>query len=340
MKILYAIQGTGNGHISRAKAFMPHLVKVGDLDLLVSGTSSEVDVGYQVKYKHSGLSFKFGTKGGIDYKYSLLSSDPISLINDIMTIDLSSYNLVISDFEPIVSWACKRLGKNCVGLSHQAAFLSSNTPRISKKNHLQEWILRYYAPVTEAIGFHYQRYDSFIYPPVIRPDVRSLKPYVGDHVTVYLPSYADSTLINIFRRVGSVEWEVFSKHCSESYSIENISVYPITNEAYLRSLEGCCGLISGAGFEAPSEAIHLGKKLMSIPMSGQYEQQCNAAALKKLGVYVVERIDEFFIEKLKYWLKIEASFVEQYDDYTEEIVWELKKSVAHQEKPMNSLMSY
>ena len=37
MKILYAIQGTGNGHLSRAVDIVPELKKFGNLDLFVSG---------------------------------------------------------------------------------------------------------------------------------------------------------------------------------------------------------------------------------------------------------------------------------------------------------------
>ena len=62
MKILYAIQGTGNGHISRARDIIPILEKKGTLDILVSGTQADVDVGYPVKYKLKGMSFIFGKK--------------------------------------------------------------------------------------------------------------------------------------------------------------------------------------------------------------------------------------------------------------------------------------
>ncbi|MEM6298665.1 MAG: glycosyl transferase, partial [Bacteroidota bacterium] len=35
MNILFAIKGTGNGHLSRARAVIPHLKKYGKVDLLV-----------------------------------------------------------------------------------------------------------------------------------------------------------------------------------------------------------------------------------------------------------------------------------------------------------------
>jgi UDP-N-acetylglucosamine:LPS N-acetylglucosamine transferase len=76
MKILYAIQGTGNGHISRARDIIPILQKKGDLDILISGIQADVSLPYEVKYKFKGLSFIFGKNGGIDllntYKKKIL----------------------------------------------------------------------------------------------------------------------------------------------------------------------------------------------------------------------------------------------------------------------------
>ena len=66
MKILYAIQGTGNGHLTRAKEIIPILQQKGDLDILLSGNENNIPLGYDVKYNLKGLNFTFGKNGGID----------------------------------------------------------------------------------------------------------------------------------------------------------------------------------------------------------------------------------------------------------------------------------
>ena len=66
MKILFAIQGTGNGHISRAKEILPHLQKYGDVDVLISGTQADVFLEQPIAYLLHGFSFIFGQKGGVD----------------------------------------------------------------------------------------------------------------------------------------------------------------------------------------------------------------------------------------------------------------------------------
>ena len=42
MKILYAIQGTGNGHLTRAKEIIPILKEKGDVDILISGSECDI----------------------------------------------------------------------------------------------------------------------------------------------------------------------------------------------------------------------------------------------------------------------------------------------------------
>jgi hypothetical protein len=65
MKILYAIQGTGNGHLCRAKDIYPELEKYGEVDLLISGYQSDIPLPFPVKYRWKGLSFIFGKHGGV-----------------------------------------------------------------------------------------------------------------------------------------------------------------------------------------------------------------------------------------------------------------------------------
>ncbi|MFD2147446.1 hypothetical protein [Mucilaginibacter antarcticus] len=63
MKILYAIQGTGNGHLSRSMDIVPLLKKMGDVDVLVSGMQGDLNLPFPIKYKLHGFGFIFGKSG-------------------------------------------------------------------------------------------------------------------------------------------------------------------------------------------------------------------------------------------------------------------------------------
>mgnify|MGYP003574880611 FL=1 len=286
MKILYAIQGTGNGHVSRAREIVPLLQQHGEVDLLISGTQVDVKLSQEIKYNFHGFSFIFGKKGGVDHYKTWKNMNLPQFRRDMKSIPLKDYNLILNDFEPISAWACRLQGVESVSLSHQASFKSKKVPR-PKTVDWGKLILSRYAPTTHHIGFHFDRYDDFIYKPVIRSEIRQLKPTNLGHYTVYLPAIDDKALVNVLQQIPHVRWEVFSKHTKIAYADRNVFVEPISNEKFNQSMSSCEGVFTGGGFEGPAEALHLGKKLLVAPMRFQYEQQCNAYALKQFGLPVI-----------------------------------------------------
>ncbi|MFN0255102.1 glycosyltransferase family protein [Pedobacter ureilyticus] len=286
MKILYAIQGTGNGHVSRAREIVPLLQQHGEVDLLISGTQVDVKLSQEIKYNFHGFSFIFGKKGGVDHYKTWKNMNLPQFRRDMKSIPLKEYNLILNDFEPISAWACRLQGIESVSLSHQASFKSKKVPR-PKTVDWGKLILSRYAPTTHHIGFHFDTYDDFIYKPVIRSEIRQLEPTNLGHYTVYLPAIDDKALVNVLKQIPNVRWEVFSKHTKIAYADANVFVEPINNEKFNQSMASCEGVFTGGGFEGPAEALHLGKKLLVAPMRFQYEQQCNAYALKQFGLPVI-----------------------------------------------------
>lgn len=320
MKILYAIQGTGNGHLSRARDIIPILQKKGELDILISGIQADVELPYPVKYKFKGLSFIFGKKGGIDLIKTYQKSNLKQLYKEIKSLPVEEYDLVINDFEPVSAWACRMKHKPCIGLSHQAAVINKNSPKPKKKDVVGKAVLNNYAPVSEAYGFHFGAYDKNIFTPVIRSQVREAKPENKGHYTVYLPAYSDKRIIKVLGEIKNVQWQVFSKHSKKEYKERNIHIKPVNNNDFIESFINCTGILCGAGFEAPAEALFLKKKLMAIPMKGQYEQQCNAVALKTMGVPVIKSLKKKHLEKIKDWIEDKQTILINYPNSTERII--------------------
>src|SRR5690348_6172114 len=107
MKILFAIQGTGNGHISRAREIVPLLQQYGEVDLLVSGTQADVLLDQPLSFRFHGFSFIFGKKGGVNHVESLKRMKLSRLWRDVRSLPLKNYDLIVNDFEPVTAWACK-----------------------------------------------------------------------------------------------------------------------------------------------------------------------------------------------------------------------------------------
>ncbi|MBC7567410.1 MAG: glycosyl transferase [Pedobacter sp.] len=286
MKILYAIQGTGNGHISRAREIVPLLQQYGDVDLLISGTQADVKLSQDVRYQLHGFSFVFGKKGGVNHYETWKSMNLPRFVKDMRALPLKSYNLILNDFEPVTAWACKTQKIESVGLSHQASFQSAKVPK-PKSIDWAQLVMKYYAPASHYVGFHFDNYDDFIHTPVIRREIREMLLTNLGHYTVYLPAVDDKHLVPILNEISNVSWQIFSKHCEADYETGNVKVCRINNELFNKSLASSEGLFTGGGFEGPAEALHMGKKLLVAPMRFQYEQQCNAYALKQFGLPVI-----------------------------------------------------
>ena len=320
MKILYAVQGTGNGHITRAIEIIEYLQKKGDLDILVSGIQSDIELPFKVKYKFSGLSFIFGKNGGIDFWKTFLKLKSRKLLKDIKSLKVKEYDLIISDFEPISVWAAIKAKKTCVGLSNQVATLHPLAPKPKKDDVMGRMVLQHYAPTHINYGFHFKSLDKNVFTPIIRKEVREIETTNLGHYTVYLPSYDDVKIIKRLNKIPLTEWHVFSKHSKKSYTIGNVSISPIDTKLFLNSIASSSGVLTNAGFGTTSEALFLKKKLLVIPMKKQYEQQCNAVTLQEMGIKVIKKFNKNSIGLIDNWIKNSSIVEVDYQDNTKEII--------------------
>ncbi len=285
MKILYGIQSTGNGHISRSAKIVHKLFRKGcHVDVLFSGRNSQLNFPFPIKYNFTGLTFHYNGSGEISYWKTWNELKIYQFLKDIK-LDLSDYDLIISDFEPITAWASKLKEKRCVGISNQCSFLSKNTPRPDEKSFLGESILKWIAPVSEPIGLHFEKYDDFIFTPIIKESLINIPTTDKGHYTIYLPTYDIEKILSCVYKIKSTKFEIFT-HIKKPHWIGKCFIKPINKDLFDESLRTCHGVISTSGFQTSVESLYLGKKLMVIPTKGQYEQLCNAEALKKLGCNV------------------------------------------------------
>jgi uncharacterized protein (TIGR00661 family) len=320
MKVLYAIQATGNGHVSRANEIIPLLQKKCDLDILLSGTQADVGLNHPVKYSSKGLSFVFGKKGGVDLYKTFKQMQSKKFLSEIKKLPVEEYDLVINDFEPVSAWACKIRNIPCIGMSHQFAVMHRNAPRPVNADLFAVMVLKYYAPYQSGVGFHFKKYGDNIFTPVIKKEIRNALVKNLGHYVVYLPAYDDKKLISFFSVFKNTEWQIFSKHTNKIYKTDNCFIQPVNTAAFTKSFTTCEGIVCGAGFETPAEALQMGKKLLVIPMKHQYEQHCNAAAAHELGVPVIKSLKKKHLHKVENWLNDKQALRIDFPDETEKII--------------------
>jgi uncharacterized protein (TIGR00661 family) len=308
MKIFYAIQATGNGHISRATQLYPFLKKFGEVDFFLSGNNASLNIDLPIKFQSKGCSLYYSKCGGLHYTNIVKNIRPRQIFKDAENLPLKNYDVVINDFDSVTALACKMQKVHSVQFGHQASFISANTPRPAKKSIMGELIFKHYAPAPQNLGLHFENYDSFIRPPIIKDEIANATPINLGHITIYLPSFDKDCLEKAFKSVKDVQFHWFLDTIEKEYTVGNITYFPVNQKKFNKSLISCEGIITGGGFETPAEALYLSKKILSIPIKNHYEQECNAAALKKLGVPILNEVGNNFGQIIENWLNMDIIY--------------------------------
>jgi uncharacterized protein (TIGR00661 family) len=320
MKIFYAVQATGNGHISRAMEILPYLEQYGSVDLFLSGSNSNLQMNANVQYRSKGVSLFYSGNGGLSYFDTIKALQPRRIFNEVKNLPVEKYDLVINDFESITAMACAYKKVKSINFGHQASFMSTNTPRPKQKDIIGELVLKNYARASKYVGLHFEQYDDFILPPIIKKEIWNATPKNDGYITVYLLSYSDASIAKYLSPIKDFKFEVFSKEVNCKKQIGNITYVPVEKNAFNQSLINCYGIITGAGFETPAEALYLQKKILAMPVKGQYEQNCNAAALEQLGVKTIKTLDNNFLVTFNNWIKNNQQNAISYTRDTETIL--------------------
>ena len=328
MKIFYAIQGTGNGHISRAEQLYPYLQKHGEVDFFMSGSNAQLQTPLPIKYKSNGISLHYKNTGGMDYG-KISKSLGFNIYKEAKALPIENYDVIINDFEFITSLACTLKKKKSIQFGHQASFQSKLTPRASNFNPLGNWVLNKFVKSTDYLGLHFESYDKNIYNPIIKDEIINAFPIDNGHITVYLPQYSIAFLSPYLLTQSKFNFEVFTKEVTQVTEYKNLTLLPIDNKTFTNSLIQCHGIITAGGFETPAEALYLKKKLLSIPILNHFEQECNGAAMQKLGVTVIKKIDKNFNQVFTEWVQAENKTQFTLTHSTEEIVNLLMQKISY-----------
>jgi uncharacterized protein (TIGR00661 family) len=297
MKILYGIQGTGNGHLSRARAMAKHLIQTdADVTYLFSGRPHNDYFGMETFGKfetRSGLTFSID-QGKVQYLKTALHNNVFHFIRDVKQLNIDEYDIILNDFEPISAWAGKLRQKTVINLGHQSAF-KYDIP-VAGSNFLARIIFKYFAPGDINLGLHWYHFNQPILPPIINLDTDN--GYISEDrkILVYLPFENQDKLIKTLQLFVDHEFYVYAKE-NVPLDFDNIHIRPFSVHGFQYDLATSNGVMCHAGFELPSECLYLGKKLLLKPVHNQMEQYSNAFALQQLKLgQIMNSVDCHSIE--------------------------------------------
>ena len=321
MKILYAIQTTGNGHLSRAQKLAPEFSKKAKVDILTSGPKNNFPT-YKTPIKHyKGFKFFTSKSGSINWIKTIFLNNYFQFFIDVLKCPVKDYDLVISDYEPISAWACIIRGVKCVALSNQYVLNSKNVPKPKKYSRLVLTALNFLCPTKVGYGYHYRPYNETILEPIIRDSIRGINPSTNNEILIYLTTYSINNILEIIKKIPvQMEWTIFTNESDSNYKLEGVNINSISDELFTEKIGSCYGIICAGGFSTTSEAIFLGKPMLVVPVKAQIEQQFNAAALEKEGIQVLKEFSLNYIDKINEWINSPTALHINYEDNSGEIV--------------------
>ncbi len=307
MKVLFIIQGEGRGHLTQAIALQQILRDAGhELSAVLVGKAAgrEVPCFFTEQIEapvqpflspnliydtnkgsiNIGKTIRTHLRRGGRYARSLRAIDETvqnvkpDLIVNFYEVLGGFYNLLYRPAAPMV----------CV--AHQYLLLHPQFP-FPKNSWLDRQIVNFNTRLT-ALGAHKKLALSFrrfeqetghgltIVPPLLRRDVKNLRPATGDFALVYMTHHSLSRQIIAWHKDNPE----LPLHCfwdnpdaPEVQKIDDtLTFHRLNGPRYLRMMEQCRALVTTAGFESVCEAMYLGKPVLMVPVPKHFEQACNA----------------------------------------------------------------
>ncbi len=197
--------------------------------------------------------------------------------------------LVITDFEPMTAYLAQHHDLPLVSLDnqHRMRYMRYPVPSRLKKDALvTETVIRALVPrpdVSLVTTFWFgdvTNERTFLFPPILRRAVHELRPSTGDHVLVYFTQAFEGFLESL-RDAPREHFVVYGAPREGRQG--NLEFKPFSRQGFLDDLASAKAVVATAGFTLMTEALHLGKPYLALPMRGQFEQELNALLLDELG---------------------------------------------------------
>jgi len=295
-RILYGIHGTGHGHAMRGLTIARKLA--GHEFLFV--TNADAPAVLEGEFPVARLE-NLGTvcrDYRVDLPATVAHAVPLLLRRNQITekllriMDDFKPDCCMTDLEYFVPRAAKRSGLACLTLDHQHIitccrhklppdmwfdyFLQGLTPKYLFSPTEENLIISFYAPPLRP------EYKAKIAPPILRQGVLDLQPCDRGHVLVYQSNSTHRGLLDFLKAATRRTCYIFGYQNREGRE-ENLVFRPKSEEEFLELLEGASYVICGGGHTLMTEALFLGKAVLSLPLKAFVEQRFNALYIEQLG---------------------------------------------------------
>ena len=300
LRILYGVNGEGMGHATRSEVVIDSLLARHDVRVMASGAAFRF-LTDRLPRVDEIFGPSFALEEGEIRRWATVRQNlqlarhelPDTVRHWIDEVDDWQPDVVISDFEPLTGVYARltrtpliavgninmldrcRHDREIIGRDREDYLLARTVAHSMVPGAVEYIVTTYFRPPVARGG-------TTLVPPIVRPEIVDAQPERGDHLVVY--SSGDDALIEALRAAG-IRCLVYGMRGgpAEAVTEGNLELRPRSNEGFIEALRTARGVVAGGGFSLLSEAVYLGKPILSIPLRGQFEQTMNARYTERLG---------------------------------------------------------
>jgi uncharacterized protein (TIGR00661 family) len=197
-------------------------------------------------------------------------------------------DLVITDFEPLSCHEGHRRRVPVISIDNQHCMTNVDVtfPREHRADAAAtRMVVRMMVPradaylVTSFFNAKVKRRNTFLFPPILRESILQAKPQAGEQVLVYVTSPAPA----LAKLLRSVRCQFIAYGFGREGQNGNVLYKKPSLDGFLQDLINAKAIVANAGFSLLTEALHLGKPYLAVPVEHQFEQVFNAYWLEKAG---------------------------------------------------------
>ena len=292
--ILYGVNGEGAGHSTRAKEVIAHLqqkghaVHVVSFDRGLTNLRRDFEVteihGWRIAYVNNQVRYRRTiAKNLLGARKTAASVALLKQLCEGWQVDL-----VITDFEPLSCHEGHRRKVPVISIDNQHCMTNVDVafPREHRADAAAtRMIVRMMVPradaylVTSFFNAKVKRRNTFLFPPILRESVLRAKPNAGEHVLVYVTSPAPA----LAKLLAGIRCRFVAYGFGREGQDGNVLYKKPSLDGFLEDLIDAKAIVANAGFSLVTEALHLGKPYLAVPVEHQFEQVFNAYWLEKAG---------------------------------------------------------
>jgi uncharacterized protein (TIGR00661 family) len=300
MRVLYGVNGEGMGHATRSQVVIDALLARHDVRVVASGAAFRYLRDRLPKVKEVfGPTFAMG-EGQIRRWETVLQNVrlgrqelPRAVRLWIAEVREWRPDVVITDFEPLAGRFARltrtpliavdninmldrcRHDHAIIGRERDDFILARAITRSMVPGAVEYFVTTFYRPPIA-------RKCTTLIPPIVRPEIAGARSSPGDHLLVY--SSGEKRVLQALQSTGR-RCLVYGMRGGPERAVTdgNLEFRPASNEGFVEALRTAGAVVAGGGFSLLSEAVYLGKPVLSVPLRGQFEQVMNARYLEREG---------------------------------------------------------